>query len=114
MNLRCQHFTNLLARVSKMLKFIQSAFFWRAVCACGTRVFCMVGSIAQFLNVNFGYFAYCILPKMCYTIITEGDKRAKTFSEIVGYVIQLRVGKQLDKAVADMKITPDGNSQKNS
>lgn len=87
--------------------------FWRAVFACGWRVFCVVVSIAQFLIVNFGDFAYCNLPKMCYTIITEGDERAKTFGEIVGYVIQDRVGKQLDKAVTDMKITPDGNSQKN-
>lgn len=36
----------------------------------------------------------------------------KTFGEIVGYVIQDRVGKQLDKAVTNMKITPNGNSQK--
>lgn len=68
-------------------------------------------NVAQFFILNFVQFAYCILPIMCYTIITEGDKRVKTFGEIVGYVIQLRVGKQLDKAVADMKIIPDGNSQ---
>lgn len=76
------------------------------------RVFCIIGNLAQFFHVNFSDYAYCNLPIMCYTIITEGDERAKTFGEIVGYVIQLRVSKQLDKVVTDMKITPDGNSQK--